>query len=53
MDSRDEEVEAQTPVAQPGKIAEGLADGDGVIVGAIQGPDGDDADEDVKCDQGA
>lgn len=52
VDSRDEEVEAQTPVGQPGEVAEGLADGDGVIMGAVPGPDGDDAGEDVKSDQG-
>lgn len=53
VDSRDEEVETQAPVGQPGEVAEGLADSDGVIVGAVQGPDGDDAGEDVKSDEGA
>lgn len=53
MDGCDEEVEPQTPVGQPGEVAEGLADGDGVIMCAIPGPDDDDGGEDVEGDEGA
>lgn len=53
VEGRDEEVEGQAPVGQPGEVAEGLADGAGVIVGAVPGPDDDDGGEDVEGDQGA
>lgn len=53
MDSREQEIKAQTPVGQPGEVAEGLADGDAVVVGAIPGPDDDDGGEDVEGDEAA
>lgn len=53
MDRGNEEIEAQAPVGQPGEVAEGLADGDRVIVGAVPGPDDDDGGEDVEGDEGA
>lgn len=53
MDGRNQEVKAQAPIGQPGEVAEGLADGGGVVVGAIPNPDEDDRGEDVKGDEGA
>lgn len=51
MDGGDEEVEPQTPVREPGKIAEGFADCDTVIVRAVPDPDDDDGREDVEGDE--
>ena len=54
MDARDEKVKPQTPVGQPGEVAEGLADADGVvIVGAVPAPDEEDGGEDVEGDGAA
>lgn len=50
MDCRDEKIESQPPVREPGEIAEALADGVGVAVGAVPAPDEEDGDEDVEGD---
>lgn len=50
MNRREEMVKAQSPVCQPGEVAERLADGGGVIVGAIPAPDEEDRREDVQGD---
>jgi hypothetical protein len=47
VNGREQEVEAQTPVGQPGEVAEGLADRNAITVGAIPCPDDDDGGEDV------
>lgn len=51
MDRSEEVVESQTPVRQPGEVAERLANLDTVIVDAVPGPDEDDRREDVQGDQ--
>lgn len=53
MDRRDEIIEAQTPVREPGEVAEALANRVGVAVGAVPAPDEKDGDEDVEGDEGA
>lgn len=53
MNCREKLVKAQSPVCQPGEVAEGLANCDAVAVGAVPGPDHDDGGEDVQCDQAA
>lgn len=47
VDSSKKKIEAQTPVCQPGEVAERLADLAARAVGAVPGPDDDDRREDV------
>ena len=53
MDAGDKVVEAQTPVGQPGEVAEALADGGAIAMGAVPAPDEEVGDEDVEGDESA
>ncbi|XHF98292.1 hypothetical protein AWENTII_001848 [Aspergillus wentii] len=53
VDGGEAEIETQTPVGEPGEVAEGLADLVAVAVGAIPAPDKEDSGEDVEGDEGA
>jgi hypothetical protein len=53
MNRGEEMIKAQTQVCQPGEVAEGLADGNAVIVGPVPGPNDDDRGEDVQGDEAA
>ncbi|GMF73602.1 unnamed protein product [Aspergillus oryzae] len=48
VDACENVVEAQTPVCQPGEVAEGLADSFAVAMGAVPAPDEEDGHEDVE-----
>jgi hypothetical protein len=48
MDSGEEHVEANTPVTQPGEVAEGVTNRSAVIVSAIPTPEDEDGDENVQ-----
>lgn len=41
-------IESQAPVRQPGEVAEGLADGVAIAMGAVPAPDEEDGHEDVE-----
>lgn len=50
MNRREEMVKAQSPVCQPGEVAERPADSGAVTVGPVPAPDEEDRREDVQGD---
>lgn len=53
VDACENVVEAQTPVCQPGEVAEGLADSCAVAMSAVPAPDEEDGHEYVERDRTA
>lgn len=53
MEGAEEEVERQAPVCKIREVGEGLAGGDGEVVGVVPAEDGEDGDEGVEGEEEA
>ena len=53
MEAAEEEVEGEAEVAEVGEVGEGLADGEGVVVGVVVAEDDEDGGEGVEGEEEA